>query len=219
MVDVVLETRDLIKAFGSVVVLNGINIQVRFGECVAICGPSGAGKSTFFRCLTLLETPTGGDIIFRGESLLAPGVDKQQIRQQMGVVSQQFNLFANLSVLENITIAPIKVLKKSPEEAAKEAVELLSTFELLDKATQYPHQLSGGQQQRVAISRALAMSPAVILFDEPTSALDYHLRNDVQKTIKDLHNRGITTIIITHDIDLAEGVATRILHMQEGKLV
>ncbi len=211
--------KHLFKTFNNIPILKDINLDISQGERIVISGPSGSGKSTFLRCLNLLETPTEGDIYFMGQNILDPDCDIHKVRQKMCMVFQQFNLFLNFSVIDNITLAPIKLLAKDPTQARYEARNLLERFGLLDKAEYYPSQLSGGQKQRVAILRALAMSPAVMLFDEPTSALDPFMKNEVQNLINVLGQENMTMIIITHDMDFAKNIATRIFSIENHQLI
>lgn len=204
------------KSFGELEVLKGINQHIKKGEKVVIIGPSGSGKSTFLRCLNLLEVPTEGEILIEGESITAPKTNVNKIREKMGMVFQQFNLFPHLSILDNITLAPIKVKKKSREEAEERARELLRRVGLEDKADSYPAQLSGGQQQRIAIARALAMEPDIMLFDEPTSALDPEMVGEVLSVMKDLADAGMTMVVVTHEMGFAREVGSRVLFMDEG---
>ncbi len=213
---VLLETKDLRKDFGGNQVLRGISTRVCQGEVVAIIGPSGCGKSTFLRSLNLLEVPTGGSVVFEGNEITAPGTDVNKIRQKIGMVFQQFNLFANLSIQENITLAPVKLGLMSKEEADKRAVELLERVGLPDKAGAYPSMLSGGQKQRIAIARALAMNPDVMLFDEPTSALDPEMVGEVLELMKELAKDGMTMIVVTHEMGFAREVASRVMFINEG---
>ncbi len=213
---VLLETKDLRKDFGGNQVLRGISTQVCQGEVVAIIGPSGCGKSTFLRSLNLLEVPTGGSVVFEGNEITAPGTDVNKIRQKIGMVFQQFNLFANLSIQENITLAPVKLGLMGKEEADKRAVELLERVGLPDKAGAYPSMLSGGQKQRIAIARALAMNPDVMLFDEPTSALDPEMVGEVLELMKELAKDGMTMIVVTHEMGFAREVASRVMFINEG---
>ncbi|GAB7057029.1 amino acid ABC transporter ATP-binding protein [Paenibacillus sp. YK5] len=207
------------KAFGNNRVLNGIDIDIGQGEVVVVIGPSGSGKSTFLRCLNLLEQPTGGDIEFEGTSLFRSKHDINLLRQRMGMVFQQFNLFPNMTVLENITLAPRKLKKMSNDEVNKVARELLRRIGLTDKADSYPGQLSGGQKQRIAIARALAMSPKVMLFDEPTSALDPEMVGEVLDVMKELAAEGMTMVVVTHEMGFAREVGTRLIFMDGGKIV
>ncbi|MCD8180930.1 MAG: amino acid ABC transporter ATP-binding protein [Firmicutes bacterium] len=204
------------KSFGELEVLKGIDQHIKKGEKVVIIGPSGSGKSTFLRCLNLLEVPTEGEILIEGESITAPKTNVNKIREKMGMVFQQFNLFPHLSILDNITLAPIKVKKKSREEAEERARELLRRVGLEDKADSYPAQLSGGQQQRIAIARALAMEPDIMLFDEPTSALDPEMVGEVLSVMKDLADAGMTMVVVTHEMGFAREVGSRVLFMDEG---
>lgn len=217
--NILIETKDLHKSFGEHEVLKGIDVSIRKGEVVVVIGPSGSGKSTFLRCLNLLEQPTGGDIIFEGESILKKGVNVNKLREKIGIIFQQFNLFNNLTVIENITIGQKLVSKKTDEEADAEALELLKRVGLEDKAYVFPSTLSGGQKQRIAIVRALAMHPDVMLFDEPTSALDPEMVGEVLQVMKNLAETGITMIVVTHEMGFAQKVGTRILFMDEGKIL
>ena len=202
-----LEVRGLKKAFGKHEVIKGIDTKIEKGEVVCIIGPSGSGKSTFLRCLNLLEEPTAGEVILDDEVINAEGVDINQARQKLGMVFQNFNLFPHKTVLENITMGPIQVLKKDKAEAEKKAMELLEVVGLAEKASVYPSSLSGGQKQRVAIVRALAMEPEAMLFDEPTSALDPEMVGDVLDVMKDLAKQGMTMAIVTHEMGFAREVA------------
>ncbi len=213
---VLLETIDLKKDFGGNQVLKGISTQICQGEVVAIIGPSGCGKSTFLRSLNLLETPTSGSVIFEGKEITAPKTDVNKIRQKIGMVFQQFNLFANLSIKDNITLAPVKLGLMSVEEAGKRAAELLERVGLPDKAESYPSMLSGGQKQRIAIARALAMNPDVMLFDEPTSALDPEMGGEVLELMKELARDGMTMVVVTHEMGFAREVASRVMFINEG---
>ena len=206
------------KSFGEVEVLRDISLEVARGEVVAVIGPSGGGKSTFIRCLNLLEQPTAGKIYFEGEDITAKGFDVNRHRQKVGMVFQQFNLFNNLTVLENITISLTKVKKQSEEESKEKALKLLKRVGLEDKANAYPSQLSGGQKQRIAIVRALAMEPDVLLFDEPTSALDPEMVGEVLQVISDLARYGITMVVVTHEMGFARKVGTRVLFMDGGQI-
>ena len=211
-----IEVRGLQKRFGELEVLKHIDQHIEQGEKVVIIGPSGSGKSTFLRCLNLLEMPTGGDIYIDGERVTDKGVDINRVREKMGMVFQQFNLFPHLSVLENITLAPIKVKGMSKPEAEEKAMELLMRVGLAEKAESYPAQLSGGQQQRIAIARALAMEPEIMLFDEPTSALDPEMVGEVLEVMKDLAKAGMTMVVVTHEMGFAREVASRVLFMDGG---
>ena len=204
---------------GEVKALDGVNLEINQGEVVVIIGPSGSGKSTMLRSLNLLEIPTAGHIIFDGEDLTNPKLNINKHRQKMGMVFQHFNLFPNMTILRNMTIAPMKLLKKSQEEAEAKALELLETVGLRDRADSYPSQLSGGQKQRVAIVRALCMEPEVMLFDEPTSALDPEMVGEVLQVMKQLANKGMTMVIVTHEMGFAKEVATRVIFMDEGKIL
>lgn len=215
---VLFEIRQLCKSFGKVQVLDHIDATIRQGEVVAIIGPSGSGKSTFLRSLNLLEMPTGGEILFEGKAITDPKSDINMYRQKIGMVFQHFNLFANKTILDNMTLAPIKVLKKSKEEAEKEAMELLARVGLAEKANAYPAQLSGGQKQRIAIVRSLCMHPDVMLFDEPTSALDPEMVGEVLSVMRDLAHEGMTMVIVTHEMGFAREVASRVLFVDEGKV-
>lgn len=207
------------KSFSDLEVLKGIDQHVRKGEKIVLIGPSGSGKSTFLRCLNLLETPTEGEILIEGESITAPKTNVNKLREKMGMVFQHFNLFPHLSVIENITLAPIKVKKKNSSEANKKAIELLNIVGLSDKADSYPGQLSGGQKQRIAIARALAMEPDIMLFDEPTSALDPEMVGEVLEVMKNLANAGMTMVVVTHEMGFAREVASRVLFMDDGMVV
>ena len=214
--ETLIEVKGLKKHFGKLQVLRGIDEQIHAGEVVVIIGPSGSGKSTFLRCLNLLETPTGGDVIFEGESVMKAGKNINQLRERMGMVFQQFNLFPHLSVLENICIAPMKVKKAQRADIELRALKLLDRVGLGDKAKAYPAQLSGGQKQRVAIVRALAMEPDVMLFDEPTSALDPEMVGEVLDVMKSLAREGMTMVVVTHEMGFAREVGDRVLFMDEG---
>lgn len=211
--------KNLQKQFKDHKVLLGIDEVIQDGEVVVVIGPSGSGKSTFLRCLNLLETPNGGEIYIDDEMINAPKVDVNKIRQKMGMVFQHFNLFPHLTVLENITLAPIKVKKMAPEQAKQKAMELLKTVGLVEKADAYPAQLSGGQKQRIAIARSLAMEPEIMLFDEPTSALDPEMVGEVLEVMKDLAKSGMTMVVVTHEMGFAKEVASRVLFMDEGVIV
>ncbi|MGN0150818.1 MAG: amino acid ABC transporter ATP-binding protein [Clostridia bacterium] len=204
------------KSFDNLEVLKGIDQHIKKGEKVVVIGPSGSGKSTFLRCLNLLEIPTDGEILIEDECITDPKTNVNKIREKMGMVFQQFNLFPHLKIIDNITLAPIKVKKKSKEEAEKRALELLKKVGLEDKAQAYPAQLSGGQQQRIAIARALAMEPDIMLFDEPTSALDPEMVGEVLAVMKDLADAGMTMVVVTHEMGFAREVASRVLFMDDG---
>ena len=213
---ILLEVKELKKDFGDHQVLRGISTKITQGEVVAIIGPSGCGKSTFLRSLNLLEVPTGGSVVFEGNEITAPGTDVDKVRQKIGMVFQQFNLFANLSIKDNITLAPVKLGLMSKEEAEKRAKELLERVGLPDKAESFPAMLSGGQKQRIAIARSLAMNPDVILFDEPTSALDPEMVGEVLELMKELAADGMTMVVVTHEMGFAREVATRVMFIDEG---
>ena len=210
---------NLHKSFGKNDVLKGIDEHIEKGEVVVVIGPSGSGKSTFLRCLNLLEEPTSGKIVFEGNDITDKKVDINKIREKMGMVFQQFNLFPHKTVLQNLTIAPIKVKGLSKSEAEKKAMVLLDRVGLSNKATAYPSSLSGGQKQRIAIARALAMEPDVMLFDEPTSALDPEMVGEVLSVMKDLAKEGMTMVVVTHEMGFAREVGDRILFMDEGNIV
>ena len=214
-----IHVNNLHKSFGKNDVLKGIDEHIEKGEVVVVIGPSGSGKSTFLRCLNLLEEPTSGKIIFEGNDITDKKVDINKIREKMGMVFQQFNLFPHKTVLENLTIAPIKVKGLSKSEAEKKAMELLDRVGLSNKATAYPSSLSGGQKQRIAIARALAMEPDVMLFDEPTSALDPEMVGEVLSVMKDLAKEGMTMVVVTHEMGFAREVGDRILFMDNGNIV
>jgi polar amino acid transport system ATP-binding protein len=211
-----IQVKGLKKSFGDLQVLKGVDQHIKKGEKVVVIGPSGSGKSTFLRCLNLLEKPTEGEILIEGECITDPKTNVNHIREKMGMVFQQFNLFPHLTVLENITLAPIKVKKIHKEEAEKTARELLKKVGLAEKEDAYPAQLSGGQQQRIAIARALAMQPDIMLFDEPTSALDPEMVGEVLSVMKDLADAGMTMIVVTHEMSFAREVASRVLFMDGG---
>ena len=211
-----ISVKGLVKAFGDHVVLNGIDEEIQKGEKVVIIGASGSGKSTFLRCLNLLEQPTDGHIYFDGTDITDPKNDINKLRQRMGMVFQQFNLFPNMTVKKNIMLAPVKLGLMSKKEAEEKAMELLTRVGLPEKADAYPGQLSGGQQQRVAIARALAMNPEVMLFDEPTSALDPEMVGEVLEIMRELAEEGMTMIVVTHEMGFAREVATRVMFMDEG---
>ena len=216
MGEVMIHVDNLKKAFGDNVVLNGITQDIRKGEKVVIIGPSGSGKSTFLRCLNLLEVPTSGKIIFEGVDLTSKDADINKIRQNMGMVFQHFNLFPNMTVRRNITLAPLRTGYMKQDEADAEAERLLTRVGLLDKADAYPASLSGGQKQRIAIVRALAMNPDMLLFDEPTSALDPEMVGEVLEVMKELAKAGMTMAVVTHEMGFAREVGTRVLFIDEG---
>ena len=211
--------KNLKKSFGGLDVLRGVDLEVQKGERVVFIGPSGSGKSTFLRCLNLLEIPTSGEIIFDGVSMTDPKTDIDRMRQRMGMVFQHFNLFPNMTILRNLTLAPIRTGHLKKEEAEKKALELLKRVGLEDKANGYPAQLSGGQKQRVAIVRALCMDPEVMLFDEPTSALDPEMVGEVLDVMKELAKSGMTMVCVTHEMGFAREVADRVLFLDEGKIL
>lgn len=217
--EVIIKTEGLQKYFGDVAALDGVDAEIKKGEVVAVIGPSGSGKSTFLRCLNLLEQPTGGTVLFEGVDITNPKKDINIYRQKMGMVFQHFNLFHHKNVIDNMTLAPIKLLKKSKEEAEANAMELLKRVGLADKAQAYPSKLSGGQKQRIAIVRALAMNPDVMLFDEPTSALDPEMVGEVLQVMKELAAEGMTMVVVTHEMGFAREVAKRVIFMDEGKLI
>ena len=210
---------NLHKQFGKLKVLKGIDIDVAKGEIIAIIGPSGSGKSTFLRCINRLEEPTEGDIIINGKSIMDKSTDINLMRRELCMVFQHFNLFPHKTVMENITLAPMKLKKIPKETAEKKAVELLDKVGLVDKQNAYPNQLSGGQKQRIAIARALAMEPEIMLFDEPTSSLDPEMIKEVLDVMIDLAKEGMTMLIVTHEMGFAKNVATRILFMNDGKIL
>ena len=211
---------DLKKHYkGGIHALDGVDCDIRRGEVVVIIGPSGSGKSTFLRSLNLLEIPTAGQIVVNGTNIVGKGVNIDQLRQKMCMVFQHFNLFPHMTVLRNLTLAPIKLLKKTQEEAEVKAMALLQRVGLADRASAYPSQLSGGQKQRIAIVRALAMEPDVMLFDEPTSALDPEMVGEVLEVMKELAAEGMTMVVVTHEMGFAKEVASRVLFMDAGKIV
>jgi len=214
----VIRVKDLKKAFGSNVVLDGVNYEVDKGEKIAIVGPSGSGKSTFLRCMNLLEYPTSGEVWFKDTLLNDRKTNINEVREHMGMVFQQFNLFNNMKVMDNITFAPIRHKLMSKEEAKEKALALLRRVGLEEKADAYPSSLSGGQKQRIAIVRALAMNPEVMLFDEPTSALDPEMVGEVLEVIKELADSGMTMVIVTHEMGFAREVATKVLFMDGGNI-
>ena len=211
-----IEVKDLKKSFGKLDVLRGISEKIEEQEVVCVIGPSGSGKSTFLRCLNLLDEPTGGEVYLDGERINAPGVDIDKIRERLGMVFQNFNLFPHMTVLDNVTLAPIKVKGKNKAEAEESALKILETVGLSDKAASFPASLSGGQKQRVAIARALAMEPEVMLFDEPTSALDPEMVGEVLNVMKRLAEEGMTMVIVTHEMGFAREVADRVLFIDQG---
>ena len=211
-----IDVKHLKKSFNDLEVLSDITESIDEGEVVVVIGPSGSGKSTFLRCLNLLETPDSGEVWVDDEQINVPGVDVNRVRQKMGMVFQHFNLFPHLTVMENITLAPVKLGKMTKEEAIKKGEELLNTVGLSEKADAYPAQLSGGQKQRIAIARSLAMEPEIMLFDEPTSALDPEMVGDVLDVMKKLAESGMTMVVVTHEMGFAKEVGTRILFMDGG---
>lgn len=217
--DVLIEVDNLQKSFGDVQVLKGINAKIRKGDVMVVIGASGSGKSTFLRCLNRLEEPTGGKILFEGTDITNPKVNINLHRQKMGMVFQQFNLFPHMTVLKNMTIGPMKLLKLDKETAQKRAIELLERVGLADRADAYPSQLSGGQKQRIAIVRALCMNPDVMLFDEPTSALDPEMVGEVLDVMKQLAAEGMTMVVVTHEMGFAREVGTEIVFVDDGVIV
>ena len=211
-----IEVKDLTKSFGRLEVLKGITTTIKKGERVVVIGPSGGGKSTFLRCLNLLEEPSGGKVIFEGEDLTDPNADVNMARRRIGMVFQHFNLFPHLTIMQNITLAPVHLKMKTQAQAEEEGRKLLSRIGLLDKADTYPDMLSGGQRQRIAIVRSLMMNPDVMLFDEPTSALDPEMVGEVLQLIEELAGDGMTMVIVTHEIGFARRVASRVLFIDEG---
>ena len=218
--ETLIQVQNLTKTFGgSVHALNGVSTDIKKGEVVCVIGPSGSGKSTFLRCLNRLEDPTDGRIIFAGEDLMYPKTDIDMHRQKMGMVFQHFNLFPHMSILKNMTIAPMKLQKRGKDEAEGQAMKLLERVGLADRANAYPSQLSGGQKQRIAIVRALCMNPEVMLFDEPTSALDPEMVGEVLNVMRDLAKEHMTMVVVTHEMGFAREVSDRVIFMAEGKIV
>lgn len=217
--NVLIKVDNLCKSFDNVDVLKGINAEIHKGDVIVVIGASGSGKSTFLRCLNRLEEPTGGKIYFEGIDITDPSVNINVHRQKMGMVFQQFNLFPHMTVLKNLTLGPIKLLKKSKAEAEKRAMELLERVGLADRATAYPSQLSGGQKQRIAIVRALCMEPDVMLFDEPTSALDPEMVGEVLEVMKQLAKEGMTMVVVTHEMGFAREVGTSVVFVDDGVIV
>ena len=217
--NVLIKVDNLCKSFDNVDVLKGINAEIHKGDVIVVIGASGSGKSTFLRCLNRLEEPTGGKIYFEGTDITDPSVNINVHRQKMGMVFQQFNLFPHMTVLKNLTLGPIKLLKKSKPEAEKRAMELLERVGLADRATAYPSQLSGGQKQRIAIVRALCMEPDVMLFDEPTSALDPEMVGEVLEVMKQLAKEGMTMVVVTHEMGFAREVGTSVVFVDDGVIV
>lgn len=214
--NILIKVDNLQKSFGDVAVLKGVNAEIKKGDVIVVIGASGSGKSTFLRCLNRLEEPTDGHIFFEGVDITDPSVNINLHRQKMGMVFQQFNLFPHMTVMKNLTIGPIKLLKKSKEEAEKEALKLLEIVGLADRADAYPSQLSGGQKQRIAIVRALCMNPDVMLFDEPTSALDPEMVGEVLEVMKQLAKNGMTMVVVTHEMGFAKEVGTEIVFVDNG---
>ena len=214
--NILIKVDNLKKSFGNIDVLKGVNAEIKKGDVIVVIGASGSGKSTFLRCLNRLEEPTDGHIFFEGVDITAPSVNINLHRQKMGMVFQQFNLFPHMTVMKNLTIGPVKLLKKSKEEAEKEALRLLEIVGLADRANAYPSQLSGGQKQRIAIVRALCMNPDVMLFDEPTSALDPEMVGEVLEVMKQLAKNGMTMVVVTHEMGFAKEVGTEIVFVDNG---
>ena len=214
--DVVISVSGLEKSFGKISVLRGIDYEIKKGEVICVIGPSGSGKSTFLRCLNLLEEPTGGHILFDGVDITDPKTNINEHRQKMGMVFQQFNLFPHMTILKNLTFAPVKLGKMTKEAAEGKAMALLSRVGLADRADAYPSQLSGGQKQRIAIVRALCMEPQVMLFDEPTSALDPEMVGEVLDLMKELAREGITMVVVTHEMGFAREVGTKVVFIDQG---
>ena len=217
--DVLIKVENLKKTFGNIEVLKGINAEIHKGDVMVVIGPSGSGKSTFLRCLNRLEEPTGGTICFEGVDITDPKVDINVHRQKIGMVFQQFNLFPHMTVMQNLTVAPIKLLKLDKDSAEKRATELLERVGLANRASDYPSQLSGGQKQRIAIVRALCMNPDVMLFDEPTSALDPEMVGEVLDVMKSLANEGMTMVVVTHEMGFAREVASKVAFIDEGVIL
>lgn len=214
-----IKVRNLQKSFGDNHVLNGIDVDIRKGECVCVIGPSGSGKSTFLRCLNLLEKPEEGEIYINGQDIMDPKLNVDKYRENLGMVFQHFNLFPNMTVKQNITLAPVRLKKWTKEEADTKAIELLRRVGLERKADTYPNKLSGGQKQRVAIARALAINPEVMLFDEPTSALDPEMVGEVLDVMKSLVKEGMTMVVVTHEMGFAKNVSDRVIFMDQGVIV
>ena len=214
-----IKVRNLQKSFGDNHVLNGIDIEIQKGECVCVIGPSGSGKSTFLRCLNLLEKPEEGEIVINGQNVMDSKLDVDKYRENLGMVFQHFNLFPNMTVKQNITLAPVRLKKWTKEEADGKAIELLKRVGLERKADTYPNKLSGGQKQRVAIARALAMNPEIMLFDEPTSALDPEMVGEVLDVMKSLVKEGMTMVVVTHEMGFAKNVSDRVVFMDQGVIV
>ena len=219
MSEVIIDVKDLVVQFPTLRALDGVSVQISRGEVVAVIGPSGSGKSTFLRCINQLETPTSGHIFFEGKDVTDPKNDINKIRQRMGMVFQQFNLFPHMTILQNLTLAPMKLQHKSKEQAESKAMELLKRVGLDDRAQNYPTQLSGGQKQRIAIVRALCMEPDVMLFDEPTSALDPEMVGEVLEVMRDLAKENMTMVVVTHEMGFAKEVASRVIFMENGHIL
>lgn len=214
-----IEIKKLYKSFGKKQVLKGIDLTINKGDKIAIIGPSGCGKSTLLRCINMLEVPTSGKVIFKGKNLCDKNVELNKIRQKMGMVFQQFNLFNHLTVIDNITLAPVKLGLMSKDNAYKKAVELLKVIDLEDKKNEYPSNLSGGQKQRVAIVRSLILNPEIILFDEPTSALDPEMVKEVTEVMLDIANRGMTMVVVSHEMSFVKRFASRVIFVEDGKII
>ena len=219
--NIIIQAKNVQKHFGhgDIKALDGVSAEIKKGDVVVIIGPSGSGKSTFLRCMNLLEIPTGGQILFKGTDITDKKVNINIHRQKMGMVFQHFNLFPHMTILENMTLAPIQLLHKSKQEAEERAMALLARVGLADRANAYPSQLSGGQKQRIAIVRALAMEPEVMLFDEPTSALDPEMVGEVLEVMKELAKGGMTMVVVTHEMGFAKEVGSRVVFMDEGKIL
>jgi polar amino acid transport system ATP-binding protein len=217
--NIIISVKNLTKDYGITKALDNVSEDIKKGEVVAVIGPSGSGKSTFLRCLNMLEEPTSGSIYFHGTDITDPSTNINKHRQKMGMVFQHFNLFPHMTILKNLTLAPVKLLGKSKAEAEKKAMELLKRVGLADRAKSYPNQLSGGQKQRIAIVRALCMEPEVMLFDEPTSALDPEMVGEVLDVMKDLAKENMTMVVVTHEMGFAREVASRVIFMEAGKKV
>lgn len=218
MTDDIIQLKGICKSFGNLQVLKGITVSIKRGEKIVIVGTSGCGKSTFLRCMNLMEPPTLGTVTFEGINLTDPDVDIDKYRRKIGMVFQQFNLFPHLTVMENITLAPVTLKLRTPEQAREKGFQLLKQVGLVEKADVYPSQLSGGQKQRIAIVRALAMDPDLMLFDEPTSSLDPEMKIEVLNVMKNLAEQGMTMVVVTHEMGFAKEVADRILFLNEGKI-
>jgi len=217
--DLIIKVEGVTKSFGKTKALDNVSQHINKGEVVVVIGPSGSGKSTFLRCLNMLEEPTDGHIYFEGQDITDPAVDINMLRRKMGMVFQQFNLFPHMTIMKNLTLAPMKLLGKSKEEAEKKALELLERVGLSDRAASYPSQLSGGQKQRIAIVRALCMEPDVMLFDEPTSALDPEMVGEVLEVMRSLAKENMTMVVVTHEMGFAREVASRVIFMESGRVI